>query len=188
MSSIKAFSSVSIDFISPIFPKRGEECSFAIIFSSSPDAVFLRTDSDSGTGSSVKMEEKGHYNGAVRFEAKASVTSSDDIFHYYFAFIHRGKSWYYGRRGITRYVPSIKERFSIIPSLDAPAWVEGSVCYQIFPDRFYNGDPSVGARAGEYEFDGGIVTTPSFDSIPKSFPEARCLDFYNGDLKGIEMI
>ncbi|MBO8469029.1 MAG: glycoside hydrolase family 13 protein [Spirochaetes bacterium] len=187
MSSIKAFSSVSIDFISPIFPKRGEECSFAIIFSSSPDAVFLRTDSDSGTGSSVKMEEKGHYNGAVRFEAKASVTSSDDIFHYYFAFIHRGKSWYYGRRGITRYVPSIKERFSIIPSLDAPAWVEGSVCYQIFPDRFFCGDPSVGAKEGEYEFDGGLVTTPSFDSAPRSFSEARCLDFYNGDLRGIEM-
>ena len=187
MSSIKAYSSVSKDFISPIFPKRGEECSFSIIFSSVPDAVFLRTDSDNGTGSSMKMELKGTYNGAHRFEAKAPITSSDDIFHYYFAFIYQGKSWYYGRKGIIRHVPSIKDRFSIIPSLDAPSWVEGSVCYQIFPDRFYNGDPSVGARAGEYEFDGGIVTTPSFDSIPKSFPEARCLDFYNGDLKGIEM-
>ena len=184
--SIEVYSSVSADFVSPLFPKKGDEIRISIIFSRKPDSVLLFSDCDSGTLSSSVMKWKGTYNGAFIYESSCMMTSSDDIFHYYFAFIHQGKSWYYGKSGMTRFVPSLNDRFSLIPSLEAPEWVEGAVCYQIFPDRFYSGDPSVGAREGEYEFDGGRVTTPSFDSIPRPFSESRCLDFYNGDLKGIE--
>ena len=184
--SIEVYSSVSADFVSPLFPKKGDEVRISIIFSRKPDSVLLFSDCDSGTLSSSVMKWKGTYNGAFIYESSCMMTSSEDIFHYYFAFIHQGKSWYYGKSGMTRFVPSLNDRFSLIPSLEAPEWVEGAVCYQIFPDRFYSGDPSIGAREGEYEFDGGRVTTPSFDSIPRPFSESRCLDFYNGDLKGIE--
>ena len=44
----------------------------------------------------------------------------------------------------------------------------------------------VGAKEGEYEFDGGSVTTPEWTDEPKDWNESRCCDFYNGDLKGIE--
>ena len=183
---MKALSSFSDVFVSPLFPKRGEDVGLSIVFSEQPESVILRADGDSGMLWSYEMHKAGTLNGAYRYTGTARVISSDEPFHYFFTFFHHGRSWYYSRRGITRSTPRMKDRFTLIPSIEAPAWVAGSTCYQIFPDRFCNGDSSVGAKEGEYEFDGGRVTTPSFSEAPRPFSESRCLDFYNGDLKGIE--
>ena len=183
---IRAFFSYSEPFVSPFFPRKGEMTEFSIAFSSDPDAAILRSDDDNGLVSSYAMRKKGTFNGAALYAASAPVTTCEGLFHFYFAFISEGMSWYYSKAGITRNVPKLSDRFAVIPSLDAPSWVASSTCYQIFPDRFFRGDESCGRREGEYEFDGGRVTTPPFDSVPKPFSEARCLDFYNGDLKGIE--
>ncbi len=184
---IKAFSSFSDHFVSPLYPERGEETEFSIVFEERPDSVLLRADSDSGLVCTYPMAESGIFNGAFKYSGKAPVTSTEGLFRYFFVFFHHGASWYYSRRGVTRSTPKISDRFSLIPSLDTPSWVPGSTCYQIFPDRFFRGNPLLGAKAGEYSFDGGIVTTPSFGDVPRSYDEARCLDFYNGDLDGIIM-
>ena len=182
---MKALSSFSDVFVSPLFPKRGEDVGLSIVFSEQPESVILRADGDSGMLWSYEMHKAGTLNGAYRYTGTARVISSDEPFHYFFTFFHHGRSWYYSRRGITRSTPRMKDRFTLIPSIEAPAWVAGSTCYQIFPDRFFSGDPSIGAKDGEYEYDGGRVTTPEWDSVPKNFESSRCLDFYNGDLKGI---
>ena len=182
---MKAFFSYSDQFISPLFPKKGEMTVFSIVFSSTPEIVLLRADDDNGLLSTYEMRNTGTFNGYPVYQVSGPITIRDEIFHFFFAFIHDGKSYYYSKSGITRNTPKYSDRFQIIPSLEAPAWVASSTCYQIFPDRFFRGDESLGARAGEYEFDGGRVTTPSFDSVPKPFSEARCIDFYNGDIPGI---
>ena len=185
MLDIKVFSSFSDIFVSPLFPKEGDEISLSIAFSSPPDGVLLRADSASGYLWSYPMSEDGTVNGARRYTARCRIPASQEIFHYFFVFFYRGRSYYYSQRGVSRSVPPVIDRFSLIPSVDAPSWVASSTCYQIFPDRFFSGDPSVGAKDGEYEYDGGRVTTPEWDSVPKNFESSRCLDFYNGDLKGI---
>ena len=152
---MKALSSFSDVFVSPLFPKRGEDVGLSIVFSEQPESVILRADGDSGMVWSYEMHKAGTLNGAYRYTGTARVISSDEPFHYFFTFFHHGRSWYYSRRGITRSTPRMKDRFTLIPSIEAPAWVAGSTCYQIFPDRFCNGDSSVGAKEGEYEFDGG---------------------------------
>lgn len=182
---IEVFSSFSDLFVSPLYPRKGESTEFSIVFSSRPDSVLLRADDDNGLLSTYPMAERGMLNGACWYSAKAPVTSGDGPFHYFFVFFRDGRSWYYSKRGITRNTPKVGDRFTLIPSLEAPDWVPGATCYQIFPDRFFSGDPSVGAREGEYEMDGGRVTVPPFDSVPAPYHEARCLDFHNGDLEGI---
>lgn len=147
--------------------------------------MMLRADSDSGNVWSYIMTESGMMNGAFRYSVRVRIAEMP-IFTYYFAFIYGGRSYYYAKRGIMRNVPIRTDRFTLIPSLEAPAWVSSSTCYQIFPDRFCNGDPDCGAKEGEYEFDGGRVTVHDFSEKPQPFPISRCLDFYNGDLKGIE--
>ena len=179
------FSEVSSLFVSPLFPKAGEEVTVSIAFSCRPESVLFRYSADDGLEWTAGMNEAGTLNGAFLYSVKAKV--SQNYFRYYFIFFQDGKSYYYSHRGISRHVPGVIDRFSLIPGYQAPGWVAGSTCYQVFPDRFFNGDPSVGAKAGEYSFDGGTVTTPVFTSVPKPFPESRCLDFYNGDLKGIAM-
>jgi alpha-glucosidase len=82
--------------------------------------------------------------------------------------------------------PPSGSSFIILANLKIPHWVSSSVFYQIFPDRFYNGNPDVGVRTGEYHFDGVSSVECSWDSPPQEFSEAHCVDFYNGDLPGIE--
>ena len=184
MLDIKVFSSFSDLFVSPLFPEKGAEVSLSAAFSEPPEGVILRADSPSGYLWSYPMAEDGTVNGARRYTAKCRIPFSDELFHYFFVFFYRGRSYYYSSCGITRNVPPTAARFSLIPSLDAPSWVASSTCYQIFPDRFNKGG-NEGVSAGEYEYDGSRVTTPLWDEEPKPFEFSRCLDFYNGDLKGI---
>lgn len=74
-----------------------------------------------------------------------------------------------------------------------PDWAKEAVCYQIFPDRFYNGDPSNDnardtARGSQpiqhrawNELPANHSKTPDADTDPW-----ECNDFFGGDLKGIE--
>ena len=186
IENIKVFSALSEDLVSPLFPKKGENVKVSILFSEHPEWVAVKSMSDTGLNWHTPLYFDGLYNGSYKYSALVKTTSDERAFRYYFCFGYDKKSYYYSKVGISRHTPKVFDRFSLIVDLEAPRWISSSTCYQIFPDRFCIGDPNVGAKEGMYEFDGGVVTTPSFDSIPKPYPESKCLDFYNGDLKGIE--
>ncbi len=186
MNLPSVFSSFSSDFVSPLFPKKGEKVSLSICFSSKPESVILKYDSSTGLVFMKEMNEDGTFNGSVKYTSEVETSRDETLFHYYFVFFSGGASYYYSRSGVTRHIPSVPERFSLITGDGAPSFIASSTCYQIFPDRFCNGNPAGGAREGEYEFDGGVVTTPEWTQEPKTWNESRCCDFYNGDLRGIE--
>ncbi len=183
---IKVYSTFSSDFVSPLFPGKGEDVELSIVFSSSPEKVILKYDSDTGLVFNKEMERSGDFNGMIKYSAVVPASLDETNFAYYFVFYLDGASYYYSRKGVTRIIPSIKNRFSLITGLNAPYWVASSTCYQIFPDRFFSSGLSRGAKMGEYEFDGGSVTTPLWTDKPLEWEKSRCCDFYNGDLKGIE--
>jgi alpha-glucosidase len=65
-----------------------------------------------------------------------------------------------------------------------PAWVRDQIFYQIFPDRFCQGDPALAVKTGEYMY------TPHRSVIAKRWgepPEAHQggYEFYGGDLIGV---
>ncbi len=180
------YSGVSSSFVTPLFPAKGEKVTLSVVFSSSPDSVYVKYDSDTGLVYMKQMEKDGLFNGAAKYSATVSTSCDETLFRYFFVFFLDGISYYYSLAGITRYTPSVYQRFSLMTGQTAPQWVASSTCYQIFPDRFCDGDSSVGAKAGQYEFDGGKVTTPEWTEKPKEWVQSRCCDFYNGDLKGIE--
>ena len=45
--------------------------------------------------------------------------------------------------------------FVIVPGFSTPDWAKGAVMYQIYTDRFYNGDPSNDVETNEYYYIGG---------------------------------
>ena len=58
--------------------------------------------------------------------------------------------------------------------------------YQIFPDRFCNGNPSNDVADGEYQLNGhGTIQTKNWSDFPLPYEKGFCLDFFGGDLKGI---
>ncbi len=81
------------------------------------------------------------------------------------------------------------------PDFTTPAWMRDAVLYQIFPDRFRNGDPTNDIISGTHAFytntHGGITYTTWNAQVidprdPQSpFYERFSEDFYGGDLHGI---
>ncbi len=67
-----------------------------------------------------------------------------------------------------------------------PAWPLDAVLYQIFPDRFDDGDAASNVRDGQWSLRGASTRARRFGDPPLSFREAGNLDFYGGDLAGVE--
>ena len=73
--------------------------------------------------------------------------------------------------------------FRFQPGFHVPDWAKGAVQYQIFTDRFYNGDPSNDVTDNEYYYTVGHAKhVASWDALPTD-TDIRC--FYGGDLQGI---
>ena len=112
MNDIKAFSIVSSEFVSPLFPSKGEDVKLSVAFSSAPDAVFIKYDTDMGLVFMKEMEKDGEVNGAVKYSQTVPVTTDGEKFRWFFVFFEDNKSYYVGKKGITRYTPSQSDRFS----------------------------------------------------------------------------
>ncbi|MCM1145149.1 MAG: glycoside hydrolase family 13 protein [Blautia sp.] len=101
---------------------------------------------------------------------------------YYFE-VYAGKiCCYYDTRGIAK---DINEHyhFQVIPGFQTPAWAKGAVFYQIYVDRFYNGDPSNDVLTNEYQYIGeGTVQVEDWDKYPAVM---GVREFYGGDLQGV---
>jgi Glycosidases len=80
------------------------------------------------------------------------------------------------------------------PDLAVPAWASSAVFYQIFPDRFRNGDPSNDPQTGDVRYDDPVVAR-NWTDLPEGYcrgyrdgtcdqdPHGR--DYFGGDLAGI---
>ena len=101
---------------------------------------------------------------------------------YYFELQVESATCYYNKMGITRDL-SERNSFRIVPGFSTPEWSHGAVMYQIYTDRFYNGDPSNDVLSREYtylnEFSRQVT---DWDQPPENM-DVR--NFYGGDLAGI---
>ena len=73
--------------------------------------------------------------------------------------------------------------FNILADYHSPEWLDKAVFYQIFPDRFADGDPSNNVGNGTYQVDGYPTVARSWNELPNSDTGGR--EFFGGDLQGI---
>ena len=82
------------------------------------------------------------------------------------------------------------DNFYIIPGFTTPDWMKNGVGYQIFPDRFYDGDTSNDITNGEYTYGGCATEAPSwssgYTSVEASVAGCNSEVFFGGDLVGIQ--
>ena len=71
----------------------------------------------------------------------------------------------------------------VAPGFKTPDWAKGAVLYQIFTDRFCNGDPDNDVVTGEYYYNGGRVEKVEDWYCPPAPDDTR--EHYGGDLQGI---
>ena len=75
--------------------------------------------------------------------------------------------------------------FKLLADYTAPRWVQEVVFYQIFVDRFHNGDSSNNVPPHAWTKRGFATQQRDWGSVPLSWKEGGSLDFYGGDLLGI---
>lgn len=180
----KVFSQVSSQFVCPLFPACGEEVSISVLVDPAIEVEesFCVTNFN---GTQWRFSPTGRdEDGFIHFTVKGAW--KPEVLRYYFVLRLSGRYHYYSKEGLKLYPPQAKNHFTLIPGLDSPQWIASSTCYQIFPDRFANGDVTNDVHDGDYIYDGYPVTAHSFDEVPRPYDQAHCLDFFNGDLKGVE--
>ncbi|MFQ6003840.1 MAG: glycoside hydrolase family 13 protein, partial [Candidatus Zixiibacteriota bacterium] len=105
------------------------------------------------------------------FEARVKVKSQN--FKYYFEVVDGNRTVYYDKKGPSDEKPLNEDFFlcdlSSAQIFETPAWVGDSIFYQIFPDRFYNGDKG-----------NDPPNTKEWGGKPRS-----SWDFFGGDLRGV---
>lgn len=103
-------------------------------------------------------------------------------FVYYFEISDREQTCYYSRCGISDTHSDIYD-FRIVPGFSTPEWAKGAVMYQIYTDRFCNGDPSNDVEDNEYFYIGGYSRKVTDWN---KYPDVMGVrEFYGGDLKGV---
>ena len=105
--------------------------------------------------------------------------------NYRFLLLTAEGDWWLTAAGMMRYTPTDAMDFRILAHYHSPTWVHDTVFYQIFPDRFADGDPSNNVRDHEYECYGKPVVARPWGEIPRSIREAGAVEFFGGDLWGI---
>lgn len=103
-------------------------------------------------------------------------------FRYYFEIKKGTEICYFSRYGVT-YRAEEYYSFIIQPGFSTPEWAKGAVMYQIFVDRFYNGDPTNDVEEDEYIYIGApCKKIKDWSQAPASM-DIR--NFYGGDLQGV---
>ena len=133
------------------------------------------------TGGREYEMEKRSTSGVFDYYAVSFELGAENL-RYSFKVRSGDEVWYYNQFGATR--ERIEEyEFQIAPGFHTPDWAKGAVMYQIFVDRFYNGDPSNDVEDGEYTYIGEPVQkVKNWDEYPAAMDVRR---FYGGDLKGV---
>ncbi len=133
----------------------------------------------------TEMKLAFHKHGLSYYEAKLKITENRIEYHFYI--VASDAVYYYTQRGITTYVPDHTYDFVLMADYVQPEWVKDAVFYQIFPERFYNGDKANDVKTGEYSFGGHeCLKIEDWNAEPMDYRHGHCMDFYGGDLQGIE--
>ncbi|MBE5943662.1 MAG: glycoside hydrolase family 13 protein [Lachnospiraceae bacterium] len=139
------------------------------------DAVYLIYD-----GNRVRMSVE---NSDSLFDYYAyTIPAVDDNIDYYYEVVAGNVICYYNKLGTQNHL-NPDYNFQIFPGFAVPSWARGAVFYQIFVDRFCNGDESNDVLDNEYCYIGeGTRRVTDWFKYPDNM-DVR--SFYGGDLQGV---
>lgn len=163
-------------FQRPLEPSPGEEV--RVRFVARPgngEGVFLCVRPGGGAVAEYAMARAA---GPVRDVWEASFKVGSVSLEYYFRVADGAQNVYYNAFGASS-TPPTSLNFRVVPGFGTPGWAKGLVWYQVFPDRFADGDPSNNVRTGEYDYYGPVQVRAWGDSPSGSN------DFFGGDLEGV---
>ena len=176
----------SARYVQPQDPKLGHQVTLRL--RAAPSApiqrVLLRSEDD-GEGFFQPLSPEDPQPGGPARWWRAELTLKMPVMHYRFLLFTDDGAWWYNGSGLHEHTPTDAEDFRLLADFEAPQWVRNSVFYQIFPDRFYDGDAQSNVRDGEYEYRGLRARARKWNEPPTPKGLESLVEFYGGDLPGV---
>ena len=170
------FSAETEDYRSPMEPKEGERVRLRLrTAKADADQVYYIE------GEKEAVMKKTASDPYFDYYEHEIVVASDQVL-YHFKVKKNKEICLYNRLGpVDESDPEFD--FKITPGFYTPDWAKGAVMYQIFTDRFCNGDPDNDVESMEYVYIGKPVYRVKDWGRNPSTMDVGC--FYGGDLKGV---
>jgi alpha-glucosidase len=146
------------------------------------ERVFIRTSPD---GEQQFIEMKLHKSQPPCNWWEANLQLTMPSVNYRFLLFSADGVWWLNGEGLHPHNPTDSADFRILAGYSAPGWVHSSVFYQIFPDRFADGDPENNVRDGEFHYWGMPAKSRGWGE-PLSTGREALVEFFGGDLQGVE--
>ena len=170
----------SLESVNPLSPTKIEFKAKAHMNDVEGIALLIKSGADNKLYAMDKVAEDGSFE---YFQKLILLKSEDEEFDYCFIYSDGEKSRYLVDSNFSeinnedRYFHYSK---STVQPFFTPDWVKDGVIYQIFPDRFYNGDQLNDPDFKEWYYD-GVSTPPSDGELLKKYTEYYHLedDWYN---------
>lgn len=170
------FSDGTDQYLVPSEPNAGDEVKIRFrTAQANADCVYLCIGGERISMTLMKRTEMFDYYEALYRLGEQKV-------NYHFEITNKFECCYYDKLG-TSNEPRMDYQFSLIPGFSTPDWAKGAVMYQIYTDRFYNGDKTNDVLTNEYVYIEGY--TEKVEDWYK-YPAAMGVrEFYGGDLQGV---
>ena len=142
-------------------------------------------DSATGTFTMVPMSWVANDATGIYDYWQGTIPASASTKYYRFQINDGTATAWYNAAGISSTEPSSGD-FYIIPGFKTPDWMKNGVMYQIFPDRFFNGNTANDVQTGSYTYAGTPTEKKAWGSSVFADPGYdNNLVFFGGDLDGV---
>ena len=164
------------NYVKPMEPKAGEAVTFRMRTArENAEHVYICCNGERQEMQVAEKTDLFDYYEAI-------LTVGEEPLEYYFEIKSGGMHCFFNKKGPTKHLEPFFN-YKIIPGFSTPDWAKGAVFYQIFVDRFANGDPSNDVVDREYIYIGEpVVKVKDWGKYPDAM-DVRA--FYGGDLQGI---
>lgn len=176
MNTSVIFSDCTENFLSPCEPEPFDTIRVKLRTSrANVDNVYLCSEGKEHLMKVVESDLAYDYYGI-------DIKLSDKKFEYYFKIVNGYEECFYDSFGCYNTVRP-EYSFAITPGFKTPDWAKGAVMYQIYVDRFYNGDKTNDVLDREYSYiDDYAVQCKDWNKYPAAM---GVREFYGGDLQGV---
>ncbi len=188
INKLAVFTDETENFVTPYAPSKKEKVRFKIRVGKK-DFTKIRIIFDNNT-----YEMKKEKNDKMFDFFGVSILVLKNATYYYELENKEGTVFYYNRNGISNSIDHNFD-FQIVIDFKVPEWSRGAVMYQIFIDRFCNGDPSNDVETDEYMYRGkefinnAVIDKNEYVKKAKDWYELPDVKdntkFYGGDLQGV---
>lgn len=170
------YSDCTENFITPCEPLPGDSVSIRFrTAKSNVEKVFLCID-----GNELPLSLLASGSNFDIYEILYTI--GDRPISYNFKVISGFETCYYDKAGVCDFIRG-EYLFRVTPGFSTPEWAKGAVMYQIYTDRFYNGDKSNDVESREYVYIGEYSDkVTEWDKYPAIM---GVREFYGGDLQGV---